>query len=42
MVPSVNGWGAWAGTSFAAPRVAAALAILRSTGMSAAAAAAAI
>jgi hypothetical protein len=42
MLPSVNGWGAWAGTSFAAPRVAAALAILRSTGMSAAAAAAAI
>ncbi len=42
MVPSINGWGAWAGTSFAAPRVAAALAILRSTGMSAAAAAAAI
>ena len=42
MVPSVNGWGAWAGTSFAAPRVAAALAILRSTGMTAAAAAAAI
>ncbi len=42
MVPSVNGWGAWAGTSFAAPRVAAALAILRSTGMSAAVAAATI
>jgi hypothetical protein len=41
-VPSVNGWGAWAGTSFASPRAAAALAILRSTGLSAAAAAAAI
>jgi hypothetical protein len=41
-VMSVNGWGAWAGTSFASPRVAAALGLLRANGLTAAAAAAAL
>jgi hypothetical protein len=35
MVPSANGWGAWAGTSFAAPRVSAAVALLRAKGKTA-------